>query len=123
MTLVTGGPQRKVTTPPLATARTTAAEVQLAAVPLPMAAAGSRSVRVANHFVPALAVHRGQYLAAGGVDHNHPASEYHPYWPPGSGAQGGEGGGRVTTVVRREEGRDLCPRRQLRASLPRKPGR
>src|SRR5258706_14539005 len=84
MTMVTGeGPQRKVTPPPLATARTAAAEVQLAALPLPMA-------------------------------NNHPASEYHPYWPPRSGAQGG---GRVTTVVRREEGRDLCPQRQLRASL------
>src|SRR5271165_6779247 len=37
MTIVTGrGPQLKVMTPPLATARTTAAEVQLAGVPRPM---------------------------------------------------------------------------------------
>src|SRR5258708_15543544 len=42
MTMVTGeGPQRKVMMPPLATARTTAAEVQPAGVPLPITWSGS----------------------------------------------------------------------------------
>jgi hypothetical protein len=41
MVITTGrGPQEKVMTPPAATAATTAAEVQLAAVPLPMVRAG-----------------------------------------------------------------------------------
>ncbi|HTZ23458.1 MAG TPA: hypothetical protein VMC83_05645 [Streptosporangiaceae bacterium] len=39
--IVTGfGPQLKVMTPPLATARTTAAEVQLAGLPVPMTVVG-----------------------------------------------------------------------------------
>src|SRR5260221_6565187 len=43
----------------------------------------------------------------------------------GTAAEGDDAalGHRVTTVVRREEGRDLCLQRQLRASLPRRPGR
>src|SRR5687767_4849379 len=43
MVIVTGaGPQSKVITPPAATAATTAAEVQLAGVPLPITRSGSR---------------------------------------------------------------------------------
>ena len=56
--MVTGeGPQRKVTTPPLATARTTAAEVQLAAVPLRLAA----SITTTR---PASTTHTGRQGAA-----------------------------------------------------------